>query len=531
MKRPVAITLAALGLPAMSALAIWLATSNVPRDSLPATPPPLSRPDTGHVRHSGHSGQTWPSAPPNTGPTADEPPKLTGLDHASNEGLARTPAGARSDSTSVAVDREPPKEPPAADASSPEGSADASLYRSWLDQQVVECVRAQQERLLDEAARRVWRDLLVDGFRADPDDPAAPDALFEAATLSSWLHEPRAEEELLRECVRHPRVEPTTRILALKRLTSYAIGRDVGEAFAHLNETANAVRALRPGLREEWQHEIDGMLWQKGELLAAYQGMGKAIGWLPAEDAGKRASDYYQAYLDLPPTQRAHPMLPGEASILQALARTLAREGRGQRAAELYRELMRRPDRANPVTLLAAWAAEAEFPQGGDKYRAALEAAERSLPADEWSRSLSYRIARSYLEDGFGAPFLDRVEPLLRSDDLADRAFVNRDGGFRADALLRLAEACQRPDVDDTERAISYYEELLSASPESGVKFLVYLDLARLYMHPLGDRERAVEYYERFLIESPAHPRALGVAEALRQLCEIPTGDDQPTDE
>ncbi len=531
MTRPATILLVALGLPALVILAIWLASGHHPADS-----PPVSRPPA--------DVQVSPGAQPTRSPAPLRlPDDRTSTRQASSREARSAEARLPQDVEPAATTGRPASstssaapgtvQTPAAPAPfKPEvaGHEQRTSPPSELDEQVMEFVRIKQLGPMDDDSRRAWRDRLVEGARAAPEDPAADDALFEAATLSGWLGEDAAQEELLRACVQHPRVEPTTRILALRQLTTFTRTRDVAEAFANLNEIARLIRAMDPSLRESWTVELHNILWRKGELLSVAQGTRKPIGALPPEDVGKHASDYYQEYLDLPPEERARPGLPTEASILQALALELEREGQGARAAQVFRELMRRPDRVNPATMLAAWAARAEFPQGGDEYRAALEAAERSLSADDWSHSLSLRIARSYLQDGYGAPYLERFEPLLESDASADREFLDQDPGLRATVLLELAEACQRSDVNDAERAVYYYEKVLRAFPHYGVDFYVYVDLAQLYEGPLADRRRAIEYYERFLIEAPTHPSAENVASQLKRVCETEAGSDRTPD-
>ncbi len=504
MTRPATILLVALGLPALVILAIWLASGHHPADS-----PPVSRPPA--------DVQVSPGAQPTRSPAPLRlPDDRTSTRQASSREARSAEARLPQDVEPAATTGRPASstssaapgtvQTPAAPAPfKPEvaGHEQRTSPPSELDEQVMEFVRIKQLGPMDDDSRRAWRDRLVEGARAAPEDPAADDALFEAATLSGWLGEDAAQEELLRACVQHPRVEPTTRILALDTLASLSARRSVGEAFADLNDMARTIHGLDPALREKWVHELHRITWKKGLLIASREGVGKTVDWLPREDSGRRASDYFREYLDLPADARRHSSLPADANVMQSLAQALAREGQGARAAEVYRDLMNHPDRTNPRTMLAFWAAEAEYHDDQPAFRAALEEAERSLPEDEWSRSLSYRIAWSYLDSGYGGPFLERMEPVLRSVEPADRAFIEQSPEFRATVLLKLAEACSCSDVGDSQHGIELYEELLADFPRLGVSFGIYLDLARLYAHELRSLPRAIDYYERFLAEAP----------------------------
>ena len=378
---------------------------------------------------------------------------------------------------------------------------------AWTRDEVRAYMRATGVGGLSADEMRSWRERMIEAAEVSPDSVWAPEALISAAHLSRKLREMDREEELLRAVVEHPRVQPTAKVYALidlARIIAYARG-DVAQAFEDWNLLVETIHGLEdPGLRNGWLADAYHVPLEKGLLLLMRLRTGQQNPPLRGEDAGKQASDYFQEFLDLPRGIRALSLVNmGDINLLQYLAWAFEAEGHPERAAETYRRMLAHPDNPHPPTQVHFWEAQVLYPEDSPELLKALLEIERTLPPDDWSRSLNYLIAQTYLWQGVGQEYLDRVEPSLLSDDPENQAFRNKGTDSRANKLYHLADSCQKDDVRDYERAIKYYQQILAEHPDWHLAWAACDMLGTLYEHEIEDYGRAIEYYEELLEKYP----------------------------
>jgi len=414
-----------------------------------------------------------------------------------------------------------PADAPAADPGEPASRQSvAEVIEAYLD---------AKDAGLDADACRSWRDRLVAAASnaGVEGGQAAADAFLYAGWLSGRLGEAEAEKRWLRAATEHPAIEPTSKILALKGLVPIAPDgyQDLVQAFADLNEIRDTIQRLEPpALRENWLPEAYCIPLQKAALLAHYlRTGGRSLPPLPGEDRGKRPSDYYQEFLDLPAELRAElharGFAPSEVKLLRAQAEAFQLEGQTARAAENYRRIRQHPDNPYPPSQVAYWEAQALYPRGGLAFCQALEQAERELPRDEWSTQLSYKIAWAYYQARMPQGYIDRAENLLRSEDPADQAFLAQPPTFRGTVLYFLGRCYAHSSVKNLRRAIECYEQLLAEYPNWRQRDSAYFYLAWWYAAPeVKNYERAIRCCELFLREFPGHGNAEAVASHRDQL-------------
>ncbi len=383
------------------------------------------------------------------------------------------------------------------------------------------------------------RDALVEVAEAEPESYASPELLQAASELTSRLGDPTYAEQLLREAIEHPRIEATSRILALRRASVFAQARDdLRQVFDDLNALTEQVQALPEPLREAYTPLTRSAQGLKAVLLRSYlRRHGELPRDVPDEDRGRPPSEYLTPLL----VETASGLEDPNTVLLirQNLALALASEGRSNDALVLHDEILdallhRQPSggrswrglRALRTTagLWIARLADALDPQRGSGYRAFLEEAASDDRLPERDRLwLTLKVARWHLGKAHnGAAYLARIAPWVDEPGPVLQECFKEDPYLLGQLLVELANAALAPDVHDASMALEYYlrylqlpAELLDPQVERET-LLVAAVLAA--SEPINDPCRAAALYKRFLGRFPDDPESRRVADELRRL-------------
>lgn len=314
---------------------------------------------------------------------------------------------------------------------------------------------------LPEAAANEWLSRLRSLAQQFPDEPEAPEALFEAARLAERVQRDQSAE-LYRAAGRHPLATPLRRVTAMFCASASAeYERDIVQAFEALNDVSLALDELEASGADCRVDRLT-VLKRKAAILQHCRLLRVPVPPLPAPDAGKRESDFARELAALNGGESPQ----DQWWNLWLLAEALAAEQRSEDAASIFRQLRNHP--GNPWNPAGTAVAEAERldPQHGDQYIAILESAERDLPRGAGWRRLNYAIAEWHLHRGDRSEWLARIEPLIDSADPKDRAWARQNANFYGGLLFETAGVYAGREFHDPDRAHALYSRLVSELPD-----------------------------------------------------------------
>lgn len=314
---------------------------------------------------------------------------------------------------------------------------------------------------LPETAANEWLSRLYSLAQQYPDEPAAPEALFEAARLAERVR-PNQAAELYRAAGRHPLVTPRRRVTAMYCASASAeYQRDIVGAFEALNEISPALDELEASGMDCGADRLT-VAKRKAAILQHCRLLNVPVPPLPAPDAGKRESDFARDVLAL--STDAGPQ--DEWWNLWLLAEALAGEQRSEDASGIFRRLRDHP--GNPWTPAGVAVAEADRqdPQHGDQYVAILESAERELPRSAGWHRLNYAIAEWHLRRGDRGEWLARIEPLIDAADPENRQWARQNSNFYGGLLFETAGVYMGKPFYDPDKAHALYGRLVNELPE-----------------------------------------------------------------
>lgn len=314
---------------------------------------------------------------------------------------------------------------------------------------------------LPETEAKEWFSRLRSIAEQFPDDPAAPDALFDAALLAEHV-EPGQALELYRAVAEHPLVGHHRRVTAMFCVSRCAEQRrDIRQAFEALNDVSLALDELEAS-GEDCSRDRFLVLVGKSAILQHCRLLRVPVPPLPAPDTGKRESDFVRELV----AWHADKDPQDHWQALRHLADALAAEQQIEEAACVFKQLRNHP--GNPGTPFGTAIAEAERldPEHGRRYITILESAERDLPRGPGWHRLNYRIAEWHRRHGNRGEWLARIEPLIDSADPEDYAWVYQDDNLYGTLLYETACVYMGRKFLDHDRAHALFSRLLSEVPD-----------------------------------------------------------------
>ncbi len=365
-------------------------------------------------------------------------------------------------------------------------------------------------------AARYWYKRLLDVIDQYPDDPETPSAILEAVVFlgaPADIYDRSLTQRLLRQAIEHPYVKPSEKVIMLDRLvkndTLSPNRPNVRQTLDDIEALAEAIDNLPDDIRHRYDYMRYTIPLRKARLISLDESKRDPAEQLSPRMLGQPASAYYRQYLDLyndlPPAVRERLGLPSEPYIFPQLARALVAEGKGEEAAALYRELRKHPANNMPVWGTILLEAQALDPDHGEVYLATLERYAQQYKDDpKVYRRLAHELGFWSGIHGDAEQCIYWLQPLLDSIEDGTRS-ASRNG--RLGLLQSLAQAYGSSRVREYDKAIEYYQTIISDYPDALWIPVALNELARIY-ELLGDSDAAAVYRQQLLERYPESNQA-----------------------